>query len=138
MASDLEGAMQVLRSQRHHFLNHLQVIDGWIQLGREQRAAAYIRQVGQRLEAEGRVLQAIDNPAVALFVVQTNLLAESHGVAVEWQVEGPVDCAALPELDSRLTAALERLSHLPAEQRWLRVRLGSQIGLHTPLSPEEG
>lgn len=47
--------LDVLRVQRHDFLNHLQVISGLIQLKKYERAGEYIRQVADELSLVGAI-----------------------------------------------------------------------------------
>lgn len=139
MAEELSRALELLRTQRHHFMNHLQVISGWLQLGKAERAIQYIDRVAARMEAERQALRRLERPEAALFVLDMGLRAESYGVALEWRLTGPVDPAALPEAAERVAAALEQASHLPEGARRLVITLGSTIDvLHTSSSVGEG
>lgn len=131
-------AAALLRSQRHSFSNHLQVISGWLQLGHSDRALAQIQRLAARLEAEGQVVRQFDSPKIALFVAAVGLRAESYDVTVAWEVAGPVDLEGLEAADRQVTAALERLAPLPAEQRRLLVRLQTPVTVHSPAAEGEG
>lgn len=131
-------AAALMRSQRHSFSNHLQVISGWLQLGHNERALAQIQRLAARLEAEGQVVRQLDEPKIALFVAAVGLRAESYDVAVTWEVAGPVDLAGLEEADRQVNAALERLAPLPEEQRRLLVRFQTPIMVHSPAAEGEG
>lgn len=138
MTDHVDRAVRLLRQQRHNFLNHLQVIAGWVQLGQDAKALAQIRQVRRRVESERRVIQQVDDVDVLLFVVETGLRAEAQGVVVEWERDGEVDPNVLREARPRVDAALAELAGLPAEQRRLRITLGNPVRLHTGFGPGEG
>lgn len=53
---EMADLLGVFRAQRHDFLNHLQVISGFVQLQKAEEARAYIRQVAQELERQGAIL----------------------------------------------------------------------------------
>lgn len=57
--------MSLLRGQKHDFLNHLQVICGFLQLGKPERALAYTKDVVARMEKLGRLMR-LKPPELAL------------------------------------------------------------------------
>lgn len=135
---DLPRVFTLLRNQRHGFLNHLQVISGWLQLGKTDRAVQYINRAAARMEEEGQALRRIDSPEVGLFVLEMGMEAEPYGVALEWRVAGAVDPEALPEAKERIKAVLEQVSSLPEGERRLAITLGRFIAVHTPPVRGEG
>lgn len=128
--------LALLRSQRHSFGNHLQVISGWLQMGRTDRAAAYIDQVAAKLVAESALLNRVE-PEVALFIITLSLQAEPLGVAIIWQVDGPVTTEELATVAAACPDALARAAQGPEGERRLVVRLGPSCGVHTPGLPGE-
>ncbi|MFZ5827097.1 MAG: Spo0B domain-containing protein [Bacillota bacterium] len=138
MSDELTRALALLRSQRHSFLNHLQVISGWLQLGKSERAAQYIARAVALLEAESRALRRIDSPEVALFLMEMGIEAEPYGVTLRWRVDGAVDPALLPAARRQVKEALEQAARLPEGGRSLTIRLGSAITVHTPPASGKG
>ncbi|MDN5347286.1 MAG: hypothetical protein PWP65_850 [Clostridia bacterium] len=57
MAGQTIEALALLRAQRHSFLNHLQVISGFLQLGKPERALDYLKEVQLELENWGRIMR---------------------------------------------------------------------------------
>lgn len=101
--------MEALRHQRHRFQNHLQVISGWLQLGKPERASAYLATLRQSREQEGKLFALSDWRLLAL-LLEKHALAEANAVPVAWDVASPLDGAS-PELSawlrSRFDAALD-------------------------------
>ncbi|MFZ5816381.1 MAG: Spo0B domain-containing protein [Bacillota bacterium] len=138
MGSDGFRELELLRAQRHSFLNHLQVISGWLQLERSDRAAQYIRRVAAQLEAEGQVLRRVDSVEAGLFILEVSLLAEPYGVALEWRLTGGGNPGGLDEARPRIVQALEEAARLPEPQRRLMIHLGESVTVHRPLATGEG
>lgn len=135
---DLTRALELLRGQRHSFMNHLQVIQGWLQLDKSERAVQHITRVAERMDAEGQVLRRVEDPAVGIFLLAVALEAEPYGVTLQWRVTGPVAPAQLDEARGRILAALEQAARLPEGERRLVVTLGTPITVHTPSAMGEG
>lgn len=57
--------LSLLAEQRHDFLNHLQVLAGWLQLGDTQRALAYLRAIGAQYQELGQAIRDLP-PEAAL------------------------------------------------------------------------
>lgn len=49
--------IRLLRLQRHDFINHIQVIHGFLQLGKPQRALEYIEELAKDSAMVARTLQ---------------------------------------------------------------------------------
>lgn len=78
--------LRLLRGQKHEFLNHLQVILGFLQLGKPERALMYTKEVAARIEKNGRLMR-LKPPEVA-FQCQLKLEeAARYQVSVEVQME---------------------------------------------------
>lgn len=96
-----DRALAVVRTMRHSHLNHLQVVLGWLQLDRADRARAYMEALARNMAAESAVLQRLPGP-LGLAVLELGMEAESEGVTLEWQVEG----SPLAPAEARLAADL--------------------------------
>jgi hypothetical protein len=65
MGDSIEGAQGIpvgeiiylLKNQRHDFVNHLQVIRGYLQLGKADLAVNYIIEISKELAESGRIMQ---------------------------------------------------------------------------------
>lgn len=129
-----EQTVSMLRSQRHSMMNHLQVILGWLQLGRPERARQYLETLASRMAGEGEAIRQAP-AATALVMLTLGLEAETHGVQLDWRVCGPVPPASDDELEvlaARVREAFHALAGLPEPEHTIRIDLGQRIDLHTP------
>jgi hypothetical protein len=133
-----ERALHLLRRQRHSFLNHLQVISGWLQLGRPEKAGQYLETVSAQMAGESDVLRRA--PAgLGLLVLELGLEAETHGARLEWQAAGPIDDLDLPALREMVLAALNDAADRDSGERCVVVRLGPGAPVvHNPAGESEG
>ena len=93
----MEDLVDVLRVQRHDFLNHLQVISGFIQLKKYDRAGDYIKQVADELSRVGAIARLGCRPlAVEIFLAQ--LAASKRGIDFKCAVFSGVDKGLQNEL----------------------------------------
>lgn len=135
--SPTDQSLALLQRQRHSFLNHLQVISGWLQLGQPDRARTYLDRLAERLAGDGQAVRSL-SAEYGLLIADLNLEAEAHGVLVEWQV-----CGTAPEhtdpapTRAKVIAALEAASLQPESRRQIRVCIGpTGFSIHT--APEAG
>lgn len=53
----MENFKEILRIQRHDFLNHLQIIQGYLQLKKPEKAEDYIKRAVDEIRAQGAHLE---------------------------------------------------------------------------------
>jgi hypothetical protein len=82
----MEELLNLLRVQRHDFVNHLQVISGYIQLKKYDKVMEYLTDISVTLQNEGQV-NKLENP-----ILIASLLTTKHE-AGKWQI--PVDIYAM-------------------------------------------
>lgn len=112
-----EELVLILRNRRHGFMNDLQVISGWLQLHKPERAQEYLDQVVTRLEAEGTILR-LGSPSVVLAVLSGTALAETYGVKLECNLqgaEGADDHALLEDLAELMAAVFPEVARRSPE-----------------------
>lgn len=134
-------ALALLRRQRHSLINHLQVVSGWLQLDRADRARAYLEAVAARIAAEADSTRQFP-PALALVALALALDAETYGVEICWQASAPVaalDGSRLAAFEAQVSAAVQAASALPVGARRVEVRLGPDgFAVHTPSDKGKG
>ena len=82
--------LEVMRVQRHDFMNHLQVISGLLQLKKNDRAADYIKQVAQEMSQEG-ALARIGVPGIVAAVLTAELAAKKQGIRLSKNIGTGLD-----------------------------------------------
>ena len=125
--SDLNIA---LRSQRHDFLNHLQVVYSLIEMQEYEEANRYIEQVYGDIQSVSQALKTACAPVNALLRVK---LAEARqrGIQAELSVHGAWDALPLPAwemcrvLSNLIDNAMDALSQTNNAQ--LRISLGEDV-----------
>ena len=61
-----EAMIQLLRRQRHEFLNRIQVVSGYLQLGYPERAGEYLQELAADMELDRELLVGFE-PEVSLY-----------------------------------------------------------------------
>jgi len=92
----------LLRWQRHDFLNHFQVIGGYLQLNKNERALAYLKQSVARSEHTGKLMQ-LKHPALALISLIKMVKAATRGITLELEVHTMMMEHLLLEIDEVIT-----------------------------------
>lgn len=137
--SQASRALALIRRQRHSFINHLQVISGWLQLGQPDRASRYMEQVVLRITEQSAVTRKLP-PEWGIALLELAMEAETLGVIVHWHVTGTVSPDLTPEIFlQKVMRALEAASLLPEGQREMSVSLGPDgPSIHTLSDAGEG
>ncbi|MGI9861592.1 Spo0B domain-containing protein [Moorella naiadis] len=94
MAWQAAEIIPLLRWQRHDFLNHLQVISGYIQLQKSDRALAYLRQAIDQMEQLGQIMRLLQ-PELALITLTRIEGATARGITPEVKIETRLENQAL-------------------------------------------
>jgi sensor histidine kinase regulating citrate/malate metabolism len=79
-----EQVVQLLRNIRHDFGNHLQVISGYLDLGRSDAIREYINSLVEEM-AEERIIFNSQTPEAALYFYQQLLMARERGINMRFQ-----------------------------------------------------
>lgn len=127
-AEELAVCLEIIRRQRHDFLNHLQVLSGLLQLRKPEQALAYIREITQQCEKISGILH-LKSPKLALTMLRWGMEAEKQDIQVRFA--GSTDLARLEVDEGKLVTVvgeiwqrvIAALKELPWERRYLTVRL---------------
>lgn len=96
-------AVLLARLLRHSFLNDLQIITGWLQLGNAGRASAQAEQVRDRLVREGQLMR-IKPAGLIMALLNRGVWAEANGVRMTYVVAA--DLAGYEESDAEFAGPL--------------------------------
>jgi sensor histidine kinase regulating citrate/malate metabolism len=94
--------VSLLRTERHDFLNHLQVITGYLQLNRYQKAEEYAREAITQISADSSLF-FLQSPALALCCFLNRNKALGMSVHTSFDCKShcfPVECLLPEELVS--------------------------------------
>lgn len=91
---DLEELNTTLRSQRHDYLNHFQVIYGLMELDEYEEARKYLQPVFKDIMKAGRALKTAQ-PAVNALLQAKMEAAENNGIEVCLDVHSDLKCLPL-------------------------------------------
>jgi hypothetical protein len=72
----------LIRRQRHDFLNHIQVVRGYLELHMEDQVLSYVKKVSEEMAVEGRIFQ-IPDAELAMFLYQVHIAAQEYELALE-------------------------------------------------------
>ncbi len=127
-----------LRSQRHDFLNHLQVVYSLIEMGEYEEANDYIEQVYGKITSVSRVMKTAIPAVNALLQVKV-AACEKAGVAVTLEITTKLELLenTMPEwemckvLSNLIDNAIDAMKDVPQKQRHLLIRLTESVRRYT-------
>ncbi|QKG84108.1 hypothetical protein GXN76_06210 [Kroppenstedtia pulmonis] len=135
-----EALLELLGRQRHDWMNHIQVISGYVSVGQERRIPSYLQQVVDQLQEE-RVTVQVHPPVLAY-----TLVTLPHDFP-EWHWEIYVD-PSTPKLTERqgerVKAVLEKIMNglrslgfpkVEEQGIWLKLWVQGKY-IHLNLDPE--
>ncbi|MEN6348556.1 MAG: Spo0B domain-containing protein [Syntrophomonas sp.] len=93
-----QKAVELFSRIKHDFANHLQVISGYIDLGRYQEIKAYIAAIVEEFMMERTAFQSLDAEAV-LYFYENILLAHDLGIILKYNDLKISSIARLQEKD---------------------------------------
>jgi sensor histidine kinase regulating citrate/malate metabolism len=129
--SNMEEFNLALREQRHDFLNHLQVISGFIQINKIDKAKEYLLSLSDSLMAGGGKGISLDSE-VGMLLYSKKIKAERYQVAWNHKLELNLDMLAMPRLElvrilgNLLDNALYELQQIPVAERRLDLEISKQ------------
>ncbi|MBM7867083.1 GHKL domain-containing protein [Heliobacterium gestii] len=152
LKKDLESSRMLVkqyRSNQHEFLNHLQVIFGFIQINRPEKALEYIKEYDVRYR-QGIKLEKIARPEVGAIIISKMSSAMGEGTKFSTIIRDdlrllPLTVAeAVSFLGNLLQNALEAVQRLEEQERHIEIefdRIGEEIMLRVansgpPIPPE--
>ncbi|MGI6487393.1 MAG: Spo0B domain-containing protein [Syntrophothermaceae bacterium] len=103
-----EDMIQLLRRQRHEFLNRIQVVSGYLQLGYPARAGKYLQELAADMELDRELLVGFA-PEVSLLLFAHRLQGREIGILIKFR---KIDVR--PDLDVEIIgpASLRRMRNL--------------------------
>ena len=104
--SNTEICLEIIREQRHSFINHLQVISGYLQLGRAEEAKTYINNTAKDM-AQLSQINRIKFPDLALALLYIISQGSKEGIETDLAVESDfAGCGAPGSIIGQMTMGL--------------------------------
>ena len=94
-----EQMVHVLRTHRHDFINHIQVIYGLAQIGRIDSLAKYVDELACGMEAESK-LSRLAQPEVAALLIKKANIASLKGINFKVEVSTDLINVGIPAVDA--------------------------------------
>lgn len=132
---EARAILEVIRTQKHDFLNHLQVILGYLQLNKIPEAKKYIEEVVLEAGHLSRINHLYPaEAALALLVAQNE--AAKRGITVEYDIQTDLQASALTGdeisacLEDVLAQVILSLSPLRIVDRQIKLCLTEEQGCY--------
>jgi sensor histidine kinase regulating citrate/malate metabolism len=84
---ELHSLFDSLRSLRHDYLNHIQVVHGLLKIGKHQMAAEYMDSLVKEAKIIDNVPMDVDHPALLVLFQAKKVLGQTNKVSVEFDVD---------------------------------------------------
>jgi Signal transduction histidine kinase regulating citrate/malate metabolism len=126
--SNLADMLQIIKAQRHDFINHLQVIYGLLKLGEIKQIEDYINTLHHDIQVTGDILRLAIPELSAFLLVQSGQAAQND---ISLEIEQETDLSALgipsPELiavvGNLLKNAMEAVMDLEPDKRRVKIKI---------------
>ena len=93
-----EQNLRLLRCQRHDFLNHLQVVSGYIQMGKANKATKYIQEINQSLRGV-RVISGLNMPEASVLLLSKREEAANYDINFNYDLKTDLSNVKIKEYD---------------------------------------
>lgn len=126
--SNLQEMMQIIKAQRHDFVNHLQVIYGFVCLGQKDQTETYINTLYHDVKATGDLLEFSIPELSALLLVKSGM-ATARNISLEVVKETNLSALTVPPLElvtvvgNLLNNALEAVEMLEPDARKVKLKI---------------
>ncbi|WP_168413223.1 sensor histidine kinase [Bacillus salacetis] len=131
--TELESLIQSVRSLRHDFANHIQVLNGLLKIGKHQEALDYSDSMREEAHLLYRLPIQPKNPALSVLFQTKALAAQNQNIDIEFHIadssfERLQTTDLIKLLSNLIDNALEAASELPKDDRKLEVWCNEDSG----------
>ncbi len=133
MILDDQAILDIIRRQRHNFMNHLQVLYGYAQLNRIDAMGDYFNRLVQNLVQQSQ-LSGLADPSLAIALLKWCIVAEDEGIDLKLETAPQLSMMKLArgedieELDRRMELAIKAVSDCPEEERSVSIQVAFSKG----------
>lgn len=119
---NVKEVMEILRLQKHDFLNYMQIINGYLQLGNTEKALSYVKKAAREIEESGAIM-TIAHPGLGINLLLWVHNAYKSGVEVKLST-----CTDLEKLEPDTDILdLFRSVFMVIEEFHMENRIGKQV-----------
>lgn len=83
---EIQSLIQSVRSLRHDFANHIQVLNGLLKLGKQQEALDYSNLMREEAQAIYQLPSNTNNPALSVLFQTKSLKAQYHNIKIQFHI----------------------------------------------------
>lgn len=108
-----KDAIDLLRLQKHDFLNYIQIISGYLQLGNMEKATAYVQKATEELDRSSSITK-IANPALGInLLLQVYKAYQKNGITINLYAGTMLESLdydkGMPQFFDRFFSAIEEV-----------------------------
>ncbi|KAB7672695.1 GHKL domain-containing protein [Bacillus sp. B1-b2] len=119
---ELQSLISSVRSLRHDFSNHIQVIHGLLKLEQHEKALDYLTSLSKEVSVIESIKLDVNNPGFSVFLQTKKLSAQNHNIDIHFNVSydefdkiKTIDLIKI--LSNLIDNAIEATLELPDEER---------------------
>ncbi len=133
--TNLQEMLQIIKAQRHDFVNHLQAIYGLVSLGHNEQVKDYIKTLYKDVQITGNILQLAFPELSALLLVKTGV-ATAHNISLEIHQTSNLSSLMVPTMElvtvvgNLLNNAIEAIEEFDPELRIVKLKIYEKSGLY--------
>lgn len=120
--------VNIFREQRHDFLNHFQVLLGYLQLNKPDRAVTYIKQITGEMQELSSVAK-LENPYLVVALHLAHQKSKNLGIRLSFHVEKGVsfcqDCSECitDQIAGIIDWSLQCIGTCGKKDQWMEITL---------------
>lgn len=119
---ELKSLISSVQSLRHDFSNHIQVIQGLLQLGEHDKALDYLNTLSKEVNVIESIKIDVSNPGLSVFLQTKKLSAQNHNIDIQFEVlhdsfDKIKTTDLIKILSNLIDNAIEATVELPEEER---------------------
>ncbi|MFB9327237.1 Spo0B domain-containing protein [Paenibacillus aurantiacus] len=103
------ASVRTLNHHRHDWMNDLQVLYGYIRMGKTDRTVQYVEQIRDRMTEESKIAR-LGVPSLIAFIQSFRTL--THSLQLDVRIEGELNLTELPIDSDRVSEAIMELINL--------------------------
>ncbi|KUP09819.1 hypothetical protein Q73_00840 [Bacillus coahuilensis m2-6] len=132
--AEVQSVLSTVRSLRHDFLNHVQVIHGLLRLDRQEAAMDYIMSISEEVRNVGRLPYSLQNPVLLALLQIKVIQAKNQQIMFDTNIEdhlyeGVKSSDLMKILSNLLDNAMEATVVLQEEERYIQLQMKEEFGV---------